>query len=118
MIILNNETKIYLYFCAVDMRKSIDGLSALLSDGFSKNPASGDIYLFRNKARDKIKALQWHKNGFFLHYKRLEKGKFKVPKIIDGESLTITEDQLSWLFSGLDFTLMAACPELKFNNYF
>jgi len=47
MIILNNETKIYLYFCAVDMRKSIDGLSALLSDGFSKNPASGDIYLWR-----------------------------------------------------------------------
>lgn len=118
MIILNNNIQIYLYTSVVDMRKSIDGLSALLLDAFEKDPASGDIYLFRNRSNDKVKALQWHKNGFFLHYKRLEKGRFKIPKNQESDTLIISEDQLNWLFAGLDFVLMADCPELKFDTYF
>jgi len=118
MIILNDSIQIYLYASVVDMRKSIDGLSALLVDSFDKNPASGDIYIFRNRSCDKVKALQWHKNGFFLHYKRLEKGRFKIPKNHENDSIIITEDQLNWLFAGLDFSLMADCPELNFDNYF
>jgi transposase len=59
----------------VDFRRSIDGLSALVMTEMKGNPKES-IYLFINRGRDKIKCLFWHKNGFVLFYKRLEKGKF------------------------------------------
>jgi transposase len=67
--------KIWLYRTAIDFKKSIDGLNYLINQEMRQESKSG-IYLFYNRAMDKIKCLSWHKNGFILFYKRLEKGRF------------------------------------------
>lgn len=118
MLALKDDVQVFVYTESVDMRKAIDGLSILLSETMDCELQSGDVFIFHNRARDKVKALLWHKNGFILHYKRLERGKFKFPKDIDGISYIITTEQLSWLFAGLEFMLMNEFDDLNFENYF
>jgi len=65
---------------AVDMRKSINGLSVLVTDQLALNPLNGQMFVFYNRHRDKIKILYWDKNGFCLWYKRLEKHRFHIPR--------------------------------------
>lgn len=89
MLIPVEEAKIYIQMDPVDMRKSIDGLTALIVDNFSMQPQSGSLFLFYNKKRDKIKSVYWDKNGFVLHYKRLDKGRFKLSKSITDGTLEI-----------------------------
>lgn len=117
MIVVNEQANCYLYSEAVDMRKSIDGLSYLVCDLTDRNPQDGSVYLFHNRQRDKVKVLYWDKNGFVMHYKRLEKGRFKLNKTSD-ELYSITEQQLSWLLAGLDFELMNKFKELDYSNYY
>ena len=69
--------KIWLYQQAVDFRRSIDGLSYIVTDDMGLAVKDG-IFLFLNRKRDKLKGLSWHKNGFVMIYKRLEKGVFKM----------------------------------------
>lgn len=61
------------------MRKSFDGLSGLIQNKLLSDPRSGDVFIFINKGRDKIKLLHWSGGGFTLYYKRLEKGTFELP---------------------------------------
>ena len=58
------------------MRKSFDGLCGLVIADLGCEPHNGDVYIFINKSRDKIKLLQWQPGGFVLYYKRLERGQF------------------------------------------
>mgnify|MGYP002177686305 CR=1 FL=1 len=81
-----------------------------------KSPQAYAMYIFYNKSFDKIKILFWHKNGFVLFYKRLEKGKFRFPKKTDVQ-LSINKKQFSWLVAGLDFMLMDEFKELNFDDY-
>jgi len=62
------------------MRKSFDGLSGLVRSGLGMDPASGDVYVFLNRRRDRLKLLLWQGDGFALYYKRLERGTFESPK--------------------------------------
>ncbi len=62
------------------MRKSFDGLCGLVQGRLGKNPMSGDLFIFINKQRNRIKLLRWEPGGFVLFYKRLEKGTFELPK--------------------------------------
>lgn len=87
----------------VDMRKSIDGLAALVSDHLSLNPLDGQLFVFYNRQRDKIKILYWQNNGFCLWYKRLERERFQIPATLPAASVAMSAEQLSWLLSGLDF---------------
>ena len=66
---LPNNCQILLYNKTVDMRKSIDGLSIIISEHLHLNPSDGSIHIFYNKQYDKLKMLYWHKNGFNLLYK-------------------------------------------------
>lgn len=59
---------VYLYRSAIDFRKSIGGLSALVEQGLGLNPFGDALYLFINRRHDKLKALYWHRNGFCLWY--------------------------------------------------
>jgi transposase len=61
------------------MRKSFDGLCGLVQDELQRNPFSGEVFLFINKKRDKLKLLKWEPGGFVLYYKRLEEGTFSFP---------------------------------------
>ena len=117
MISLCDNAKVFLYTPIVDMRKAIDGLSLLIVEALGAKPQSGDIFIFRNRG-DKVKIIYWDRNGFVMHYKRLESSKFKFPKTFEGNKFEITQEQLSWLLAGLDFVLMDAYPELNFENYF
>ena len=100
----------------VDMRKQIDGLCVLVANTFKQSPQSATVFVFYNRARDKVKLLTWDKEGFVLIYKRLEKGKFYFPR---GklDPYAITQDQLKWLFAGLDFMRLANHPECEFSSY-
>lgn len=91
------------YLCAefVDFRKSINGLAALVEAELELPVLSGALFVFCNKARDKLKLLYWDQTGFALWYKRLDKQKFKWPKL-QSSTLNLTEAQLQWLLSGFD----------------
>jgi hypothetical protein len=56
------------------MRKSFDGLQGLVVNELEMDSLSGDIFIFINKRRDRVKILVWDRNGFWLFYKRLEQG--------------------------------------------
>ena len=71
MIKIRANLKIVLSDKPTDMRKSIDGLSVLILDNFDVKPESEYLFIFFNKAKDKIKILFWDRNGFVIYYKRL-----------------------------------------------
>lgn len=116
MMLPHMMPSIHLATQSVDMRKSIDGLSALVADQLDLNPLSGQLFIFYNRGRDKIKALYWDKNGFCLWYKRLERQRFHIPKNLPSEALTLTSDQLSWLLSGLHFQHMKGHEEISYTR--
>jgi transposase len=89
----------------------------LIADHLDLNPTSGQIFLFRNRHANKIKLLWWERNGFWLCYKRLEKGKLKFPAIND-DAMLMTPEQLGWLLSGLDFIKYDLLPEVKATNFY
>ena len=103
--------KIYLACGATDMRKSIDGLAALVQEGFALNPFSPALFVFCNQERNKLKILQWDHNGFWLYYRRLEKGKFQWPA--PGQPITVTSRELNWLLDGLPIHQRQAHPKVN-----
>jgi transposase len=117
MLRLMDSTQVYVASKHVDFRKAINGLTALVFEEFETPVNDGSVYVFYNREKDKVKCLFWDKNGFVLYHKRLERGKFKLPKA--GELIhAITQQQLDWLLAGLDFMLMAEFPMLDFSQYF
>jgi transposase len=114
---LTFNSAIWLYPQPIDFRKQIDGLVILVADHLKLEPTSGQLFLFRNRQANKIKMLWWDRNGFWLCYKRMEKGKLKFPAIQD-QSIELTKDQLSWLLSGLDCLQHVLLPEVIASNFF
>ena len=79
------------------MRKSIDGLAALVQQQFQLDLFASSAFLFCGRRRDRLKALYWEGDGFLLLYKRLEDGKFSWPH----NEQDITREQFIWLTQGL-----------------
>ena len=79
MLALTDCYHYYLYHQATDMRKSFDGLSGIIKNELGQNPLSGDVFIFINKRRDRVKLLCWQGDGYALYYKRLEVGTFELP---------------------------------------
>lgn len=108
---LLNGVQIYLAREPVDLRKSIDGLSLLVSQVLGQDPFSAQLFVFVNRRRDKLKALSWDQNGFVLYYNRLERGHFRGPVIPAGQTALVIEyRQLQWLRSGLSIEQRQALP--------
>lgn len=97
---------IFLYRHPVDMRKQIDGLVALVTTAMGRHPADRSLYVFRNRGNDKIKLLIWHRNGYWLLYKRLERQRFQWPDWFDDDALMLTQDQLDYLLDGYNLNGM------------
>src|SRR5476649_853308 len=114
---LSFNSKIWLYPSPIDFRKQIDGTVMLIADHLQLDPVSGQLFLFRNRTANKIKILWWERNGFWLCYKRLEKGRLIFPPIKSGV-VELTRDQLSWLLSGLDCMKNKPLPEIKPTNFY
>jgi transposase len=91
-----------MYNHATDMRKSFDGLSGLVVSQLEQNPMSGDVFIFVNKPRNRIKLLRWEHDGFVLFYKRLEKGTFEMPSMEKGEkSINLSYGELAMIITGI-----------------
>jgi transposase len=105
MVALGSHLRFYLYREATDMRKSFDGLCGLVSSELECDPLSGDVYVFINRRRDRIKLLIWDRNGFWLFYHRLEKGRFQFPQeMADSPAVAICYEELIMLLEGIDLT--------------
>ena len=78
MFTLSSQHRFLLYSQPTDMRKSFDGLSGLVQNKLSTNPRNGDVFIFINRGRDRIKLLHWSGSGYTLYYKRLESGTFEL----------------------------------------
>lgn len=77
---LNQGLRFYLYNAPTDMRKSFDGLSGLIQNNTDYNLLCGDVFVFVNRMRNKMKLLHWEHGGFVLYYKRLERGTFEITR--------------------------------------
>jgi transposase len=84
------------------MRKSIDGLAALVQMSFHLDPFSSCLFVFCNRDQDKLKILQWEHNGFWLHYRRLERGRFQWPA--GKAAIAVSYREFRWLLDGLPLT--------------
>ena len=91
---------IYIACGYTDMRKSIDGLAAMVQQQFQMDPFNAALFLFCGKRCDRIKALLWEKDGFVLLYKRLENGSFRWPRH-ENDLKSISRQQFRWLMEGL-----------------
>ena len=102
MIINLSTVKIFIRPGYTDLRKAINGLSAIVQTDMKEDPFSGSIYVFCNRDRRLLKAVYWDKSGFWLSQKRLEKEKFPWPD--DAEAVQeLNVQQLQMLLSGIDF---------------
>ena len=102
MFTLSSSHKFHLYSKPTDMRKSFDGLSGLIQNTLDTNPCNGDVFIFINRRRDKIKLLHWQGISFTLYYKRLEKGTFELPEYDSSiGSITLNYTQLAMIIEGL-----------------
>jgi len=95
--------QVYIALGPTDLRKSIDGLALLVQLSFKLDPFSTNLFVFCNRKKDKLKILCWEHNGFWLHYRRLEKGKFHWPEQGVNKVTSISKRELRWLLDGLPF---------------
>ena len=98
-----NAAHVYLSTGPIDGRKSYNTLSPIIKNTLQADPLSGHLFIFYNKRRNLIKGLYWDKNGFGLWQKRLEEGRFLVPKESAKPSLELTECQLQGLIQGINW---------------
>jgi len=105
--------RVYLATGATDLRKSIDGLAAIVQMSFQLDPFSSNLFVFCNRKRDKLKILHWDHNGFWLYYRRLEKGVFQWPDEQTTKPLSISPRQFNWLLDGLPLEQKQAHPKMS-----
>jgi transposase len=105
------RTKIYLYAKPTDMRKSFDGLHAIVQSEFQRDIRNGDVFLFLNRRRDRIKLIHWDRDGLAIWMKRLERGTFQRPRAsADGTQVEMDATDLALLLSGIELTSVKRRP--------
>ena len=103
MLNLGGPHRVFLCVKRVDFRRAHDGLCALVRDEFGDDPFTGDVFVFHNGARDRVKLLVWDQNGFWLLYKRLEQGTFPFDVRGEGARVEITRAQLAMILEGIEW---------------
>ena len=99
------QARIYLYAKNVDMRKSFDGLHAIIQSEFQRDAQGGDLFLFLNRRLDRLKLMYWDRDGFAIFMKRLECGTFqRPPAALAGEHIEMDAADLALLLSGIELT--------------
>ena len=97
---ISKAEHIYIACGYTDMRKSIDGLAAIVQQNFKLDPFSNSLFLFCGRSSTKMKVLYWEGDGFVLLYKRLENGRYKWPRNPD-QVRQLSMQQFRWLTEGL-----------------
>lgn len=101
MLTLGTTGAIYVAVEPQDGRKGIDGLAGVVTAALGRDPASGDLFVFKNRKGDRLKILAWQGDGFALYLRRLERGTFAFPPA-DTVELAVTPAQLAMILGGLD----------------
>jgi len=106
MIHLPASVRVYLCLSACDMRKSFDGLHALVREYLELDAFAGHLFVFASRSRDRVKILYWDCDGFSIWSKRLEAGTYAVPlaENADERRREITAQELAALLSGIDLS--------------
>ena len=103
MIHLPASVRVYLCLAPCDMRRSFDGLHALVTGVMQLDAFGGHLFVFSNRRRDRVKILYWDRDGFAVWAKRLEEGAYAMPFEAAGElRREITTGELGALLSGID----------------
>ena len=95
-------TRVYVATGATDMRKGFEGLHGLVRDELGSDPLSGHVFLFANRTRTRLKILFWDGSGLWVCAKRLEKGRFHWPEAKEQVSVSMRQEELTMLLSGMD----------------
>jgi transposase len=95
-------TRVWIAAGVTDLRRGMNGLSALVQTALEQDPFSGHVFAFRGRRGDMLKLLWWSGDGLCLFVKRLERGRFIWPQATSG-SVCLTQAQLSMLLEGIDW---------------
>lgn len=113
MMVGPDNIRVYVAVGCVDLRKSIDGLSILVSQRFALDPFAGHMFAFSNRRRNAVKVLYWDRNGFCLWQKRLERDRYRWPDSRE-ELLEMGWRELRWLLDGLDLRQLQGHRRLNY----
>ena len=103
MLSIPRSVRILLAAEPTDMRKSIDGLCAIVKSSWREDVFAGNLFAFLSRRGDRVKVLTWESGGFALYYKRLEKGRFRIPQSPEGTlGVSLDGTQLAMLLDGID----------------
>ena len=102
MLTLAAGTKVFLATEPVDLRRGHDGLCSLVKNALGLDPFAAHLYVFVGRRGDRVKILFWDRGGFVIHYKRLEKGRFRWRPKEDSEHAEIDATDLAMLLDGID----------------
>jgi transposase len=104
VIHLPASVRVYLCLTACDMRKSFDGLHALVREHLELDAFAGHLFVFASRRKDRVKILYWDRDGFAVWSKRLEEGTYAVPfgDSTEERRQEITAQELGALLSGID----------------
>ena len=102
MFTLSAAVRIYVAAAPCDLRRGCDGLSALTRSVIGTDPMSGHLFVFLNRRRDRIKILIWDRTGFWVVYKRLESGSFRIPVSPRAGQQHVEVGELMLMLEGLD----------------
>lgn len=102
MLSITRAQRYFIHCGFTDMRKGFDGLSGIVRNEYLQNPLSGDVFIFLNHQRNRIKLLHWQGDGFAVFYKRLEKGTYELPVYSTGiKSMEISAQHLLLILEGI-----------------
>jgi len=107
-----NDKAVYLCCGQTDMRKSINGLMTLVQSSFELDPFAEAVFVFCNRKRDRIKILEWDEDGFWLYFKRLERGHYRWPKERGDKTMRLTSDEMACLIGSAKLEKKLARNEL------
>ena len=113
----NDLPAVYLCREAVDFRKGINGLAALVEEVMDLDPFSEQLFVFCNRRRDRVRILYWERNGFCLWQKRLEKDQFRWPDRRE-DILEVGSRELMWLLAGLEVEQKEAHGDLAYKSVY
>jgi transposase len=103
MLSFAGSLKVFVAVDPCDLRKSFDGLHALVTERLQESPQTGALFVFTNRRRNRLKILFWDRTGLWVCTKRLEAGTFSWPRPAEGAAkLSLTPEALTLLTDGVD----------------
>jgi transposase len=113
----SKSLRYYVHRHATDMRKGFDSLSGIVNNEFLMNPVSGDVFIFLNRPRNRIKLLHWQDDGFAVFYKRLEKGTYEIPlKNTTRNAIEIEAQTLQLILEGIALSSVKKRKRFQLKN--